>query len=779
MADFSIRFYHGESLNPNEICFKWQEFPGSNVPMQFFKSVWIDRPGSNVPMQWQACPDVCGIWKEVDGEKVVLEIPITPWEAVDGESVTIRFPSCEEETPEPESLEVEFFEGATLESEITETFFFRYFTGESLNASLETIQVVDLGDINAFHGESANVTISATYTLSGDMYAGEQLVVPLTTTPIVYLQPRAYTGESLNGTLSTSVSIEPRAYTGESLSTLLTTYPAALLEPRAYTGESVSASVQTSRLFAPTAFQGETFNVSVEVFPNQGMPMEIMGQGETLTVSIQTSGGFPVRFYTGESLTPSLATETTLAAVFYEGQSLHADVSFNPPWQISPVFNHGESLQLNLGLTYTQIISLQYTGEVLNAALTTFPSTEMVANAYVGEHVKLDTFQLPLNLANGNEFFKHGESLQVGLDEEPNIYAYNGEQLNVNLSTTFSIYPRPFQEGARAFVDMVFKDPIYLDHTVFHYGEQMEAELKVQLAAKLFVVFRDTYVTRTDVDSTTDFDMGTVCCSGEPNNRVDAGDTFDIEMIGWEEPTTRYDGDKTKVEADFWTLPRFQVHFYEGHQAELEEHYVDLGPLFLYEGQTLGTLAADGAQNVMLCRGNFIPDADNVVIELSVDEENCYADAVFSDGHSMTVEPVFTPHMSVDFFEGQDFKYNLIANGPWFVEFLDGTRLSIGLITDSTAFDTIRFYTGESGKTFNQEVLFDDIHFLEGQAAIVTELQTSVSVEFLENGCLPNEFVPVKPSGDPDWDLFNPVPVEEDNYRHEIKARCNNNKGDD
>lgn len=774
MADFSVRFYHGENLNPNEICFKWQGFPGSNIPMQFFKNTWVELPGSNIPMQWTACPDVCGIWKEVNGDQIVFEIPVTPWEAMDGDKVIVSFPSCNEETPDPEKIEVDFFEGATLETGFQETLLFNFYEGQALGVSVETIQIVELGYVDAYTGESIQTTVSATYSLAGDAFTGEALRPSLTTIPVVYFDPRFYTGETLAAGLAVSTAFTANAYTGEWLNTALTTFPAALLEPRAYAGESVTATVQASRLLAPTAFYGESVAVDVEVFPNQGMPMEIIGQGETLDASVQVSPGFQVRIYDGQTIATTLATQVALSTNFYEGQNLTPGVDFHPPWQIEPTFYHGENLGLVLGLTYTKIISLQFTGETLSAGLSTYPKLDMPAFAYTGERATLETFQLPLNLANGNDFFKHGEMMQVSVDEEPNIYFRNGQSLEVDLSTSFALYPRPFQEGARAFVSMVFRDPIYLGNTDFHCGEQMDVELKVQLAAKLYVMFRQTFVTRTDIDSTADFDMATVCCSGEPNNRTDAGDELNLELEGWEQPTTRYDGDKTKVEGDLWTLPRFQVHFYEGHQTEMEAHYVDLGPLFLFEGQTMGNLAADDDQNVMLCRGNFIPDADNVVIELAVDEENCSADAVFFDGYKVDIVPTFTPHMSVDFYEGQQTGLQLIANGPYFVDIEDGTWIhDIPLITDETAFG-VRFYNGESAKTFHQEILFDDIHFNEGQAGIVTELQTSNSVEFLENGCLPNEFVPVKPSGDPDWDKFNPVPVEEDNYRHEIKAKCNN-----
>lgn len=775
MADFSIRFYHGEHFSASEVCYSWKSLPGSNIPMQFFKKNWVQQPGSNIPMQWEACPEICGIWKAVDGNEVILTIPDVPWESVDGDKVVIQFPKCGGETPDPEDIVVDFYEGSTMETRFQETLLFNFFHGQALGISLQTNPFVNFGIIEAWTGESMAAPVSASFTFSPNAYTGESLTSNLTTVAIPYFAPTAYTGESASGTLSTTSALSGTAWAGETLTGALTTYPSALMEPRAYAGESVSGTVQISRLFAPNIFTGESVSAELLTSPNQGMPMEVMGQGETLNANIRVSPGFLGRAYTGESLTTTLSTTTNLPINFYEGQNYVPGVEFFPPWEIQPTFYHGQALEVNLGLTYTKIINLLYTGEVMTAGLSTYPKSDFPATMYHGQVATLGSIQLPLNLANGNEFFKHGESLTVTVDEEPNIYFLHGQSMEVDLATTFSMFPRAFQEGATATVALQTRPPIYLDRTEIGNGEQMDVELKVQLHQRLYVVFRDSYVTRTDIDSSTDFDLRTTCCSGDENNRIVAGDNLQLELNNsWEQPTTRYDGDKTKVEVGFWTLPRFQVRFYEGQQTSLESHYVNLGPTLFFEGQTMSNPSADDIQNAMLCRGNFIPDADNVFIELSVDEENCSADAVFHEGTQMDIVPQFNPQMGVHFGAEHVMEFDIIVNGPYNIEFNHGTALHRPILTTDETAMRLNFYHGESAKTFSHEILFDDIHFGEGHMGIVTELTTGNSVEFLENGCLENEFVPVKESGDPDWDKFNPVPVEEDNFRHEIKVKCNN-----
>lgn len=776
MADFSIRFYHGEHFSASEVCYSWKYLPGSNIPMQFFKKNWVQQPGSNIPMQWEACPEICGIWKAVDGDEVILTIPDVPWESVDGDKVVIKFPSCGGETPDPEDISVDFYEGSTMETRIQETLLFNFFHGQALEISLQTNPFVNFGLIEAWTGESMAAPVSASFTFSPNVYTGESLISNLTTVPIPYFAPTAHTGESASGTLSISSALPGEAWEGETLTGALTTYPSALMEPRAYAGESVSGAVQISCLFAPIIFTGESVSAELLTSPNLGMPMEVMGQGETLNADIRVSPGFLGYAYTGENLTTTLSTTTNIQINFYEGQNYVPDVEFSTPWEIQPTFYHGQALEFNLGLSYTKIINLLFTGEAMTAGLSTYPKSDFPATMYHGQAATLGSIQLPLNLANGNEFFKHGESLTVTVDEEPNICFLHGQSMEVDLATTFSMFPRAFQEGATATATLQVHPPIYLDKTEIENGEQMDVELKVQLHQNLYVLFRDTYVTRTDIDSSTDFDLRTTCCSGDKNNRIVAGDNLQLELNNsWEQPTTRYDGDKTKVEVGFWTLPRFQVRFYEGQQTSLEKHYVDLGPTRFFEGQTMSNPSADDIQNAMLCRGNFIPDADNMFIELSVDEENCSADAVFNEGTQMDVVTQFNPQMGVHFGAEHVMQFDIIVNGPYNIEFnYSAGNLSHPILTTDETAMYLDFYHGESAKAFTNEKLFNDIHFGEGHMVIVTELNTSNTVEFLENGCLENEFVPVKESGDPDWDKFNPVPVEEDNFRHEIKVKCNN-----
>ena len=716
MADFSIRFFNGEHLNSDEMCYLWEEQDGAHTSLKFFEYNWELKEGDKIDMAWSACPPICGQWLEKKGNKIDLQFKDVLWVEKDGNKLGMQFPPCEEEPPVPQEIIVDFYTGGTLESSIQESLLVKFYEGVSLDTDVQTFPFVNLDIVDFYSGQSLETDVSSIQSFDVDISTGEYFRSTLTTSPAVLISVNFGNGESLETNISSSTTFEPRAYHSESMDTVVTTYPA-----------------------------------------------------DFVTLSPE--------FTAGEMLETDVATSLAFSVQFYEGQTLTNDFSVYPTWKMQPDFYTGETLNVEVGSTFNKIISLQYTGETLTTTLENYPQIDLTLKFNNGQSMLMDDFQLPLNLANGNDFFNNGESLSISIDEEPNIVFNDGNSLNINLNTEFNMAMNPFKDGNIMQTDIVFKDPIFLGDVIFNNGESVQVDLKTQLHQEMSVLFRQSLVTRTDIDSTTDFDLTTVCCSGEENNRTLAGNDLNLDLMSWEQPASRYDGDKTKFEFSISTLPRFSVDMYEGQQLKTDEYYVDLGDIRFANGENLQRLSADDLQNIQLCRGNFIPDSENIFIELSVDEENCTAESVFLNGEQFVTTIQTYEKFGFDMHEGQNVKTEQEFKDAWVVDNQkDGTVFTLDTFeTDETSLGSVKFYEGQSSVTYHPEdVLFDNIHFLAGEYSTTGDVISGNFVEFLESGCLPNEFVPVKPSGDPDWINFNPVPVEEDDYRHEVKARCRN-----
>ena len=80
----------------------------------------------------------------------------------------------------------------------------------------------------------------------------------------------------------------------------------------------------------------------------------------------------------------------------------------------------------------------------------------------------------------------------------------------------------------------------------------------------------------------------------------------------------------------------------------------------------------------------------------------------------------------------------------------------------------LEFFGGEGFETRLEE---PTVEAFTGES-ISVGLTITFEVEFLERGCLDNEYKYMTPNGDEDKEKFNPVAVELEPFAHEIKARC-------
>jgi hypothetical protein len=165
-----------------------------------------------------------------------------------------------------------------------------------------------------------------------------------------------------------------------------------------------------------------------------------------------------------------------------------------------------------------------------------------------------------------------------------------------------------------------------------------------------------------------------------------------------------------------------------------------------------------------LCKGFFIPNGNNIEIELiDVLDENCYVDRIYTGERFNTVLSATSGPASTNYFgesasASLTLEYWLAYGGECAYAALSTTVRQDGWAREGSSM-FIKFYEP------------DWVGF-GGESAFVTSLEIDIQVEFLEEGCLDNEYIYMNEDGDPIPEKFESVPIELYPYQHNIKARC-------
>lgn len=227
-------------------------------------------------------------------------------------------------------------------------------------------------------------------------------------------------------------------------------------------------------------------------------------------------------------------------------------------------------------------------------------------------------------------------------------------------------------------------------------------------------------------------------------------------------PDEYYHGDKWTMVVDLSTRPRFQMEFYDGASLYQIDPII-LGEIEVFEGPSVSIGDMYDDVNFKLCYGNFIPDGDVANIELIGEYGSCEESWTFGEGAHVDLFMENNVQFQVNTYAGQYMAFDLYIDPlmlflAWSGEFI---RIS------NPEFVPPIFEGAMVSMAFEEHAW----RAQEG-ATLEVSLTTEYDVEFLEVGCLDNEFVPADEHGDADWEKFNPVPVELEYYRHSIKARC-------
>lgn len=579
------------------------------------------------------------------------------------------------------------------------------------------------------------------------------------------------TGESLSASLHETFMCVFSS--GEEIIADLDDNPAAYLETGISTGEEIICDLAMFRQLQTDISTGENLLGSLTSVGPINLA-SYLSQGENLEVDLATQMAIDVDFSNGEELIPDLQIYpvVTFDPEFYTGENLIAEMNETPKLQTE--ISTGESFDVDLS-TQNTIVSFFFDGQAFECEFTDNPSAKLQTVMSTGEFVEVfPQFTQQLGVT---EFFE-GAQTDYDIDNLPNEYFHEGAQVDVDLSVLTNLGTVNFSEGQNIIVDLQ-ENPQAALETYISEGAQVDCELDTTYGRLMSVYMMEGVLMTSDIDSSTHFDLTTTCCSGEELPLREPG-VLDIEMINiWEEPASTYQHDAAKLVVDLFTNPRFSVDFAEGAAFSAKDYNVYMDVQFS-QGESVQRTSLDGDFNFRLCYGNFSPSPDDFFIELGAIDPECYSETTILTGETLECDLSTTSQFESEFYTGEVLNQaDMTFDGALVALFAGGSQLDVELKTYPLYTDMPSCYLSngenlQSEMTISQDYTVMGIaRFHQGENLILPEsLTTDRRVAFLEGGCLPNEFMPQTPSGDPDLEKFNPVPVEFDRYRHEIKGRC-------
>lgn len=696
------------------------------------------------------------------------------WEDLDGLSVDVNFATCETPTPDTNAESFTWSNAdATTDPGPSEVNFSWVYDGDWTEYPGNEVFV----DFDCCDGEQPPVVIGLIDLVVGEVLDGEltrfllfdptfhegaTAFAAVEAPEAIFFDPSFYEGASVGiDNLETTIVLDVSVHTGEFMSAVVLDAPS---EPigilRGYDGPTMFAAVEKFTFVGTDHYTGETMFAEVEDDPYEGIVGD-MYEGSTAEAEVQVSPGFIAPMYTGETgQIDNLATDATLAPNAYVGEFMSAVVQDSPPWY--PEFNFYEGAALTPTLNFGDFaigFFPGHTGETLTAVVADRPAETLSFTMYEGAS---GTFDMSLAANLGVIDARDGATVTADTIDFDEIWQmYDGATMVGDVSTEDTMSPNAYS-GETATASVTDFPSEGMGTFRAYDGAALESgPLTALVAVFLSVNFVDSYMFQAGLPALGSyFDLDVSCCTDHDPGQQDI---HHIELNHAPFPDEHYHGDRVKIDADLSTNQRFSFNFYTGETAST----VDNVPYILGANSFDGAAASfnfESEVNFRLCPGNFIPDGDNVVVELDfTDNEDCDANYART-GESLELTYLeANQNFQPGKFTGETMIFDLfVPTDQLSLRAYAGETMSLPTEFDPT------FRTGESAAFQFYEAPIVGAHgeYMEADITIRYE------VRFDEVGCLDNDFIYQDENGDPIPEKFNPVPVELDPYQHDILARC-------
>ena len=646
-------------------------------------------------------------------------------------------------------------------------------SGEEILLDFDIHPSFSLGVISSGTGETLLPIVFYKWTmLPHNQVGGEYSIADLEINLPDLLTTYNYGGEYVTFSMLVTPHFWHSQYGGETMSAVFTNYPPVNLG--SVNGRSGSTlekiSLHTYRLFAHVQYGGEVVSFDLTYIKNEGSPSDNYS-GETLSATFSTQDALPFIGYSGEYAFVNVSTGYAFDFTMYFGSYGSANLQLRAPITLTGNGYSGEyatSPYINFA---TRFSAGANDGVVLSSTLATYPAAEMLFQSYAGEHGNVVTIQVPqpIGIFSG---YAAEVVIVPSISSIENFRFLTGESVPVSLSTEIIMGFKSYT-GDDTTANLAIKPSEGIGRLQPTTGEAMIIDaLKVIQHHDLYVVFwHDTRI-QIDMDSQTYFDLTVDSCCGGP--RALTAQNFRIEMDFAEYPDQVHFGDRTVFQVDLSCRPRFNIRAHSGELFDIIDKTVyvaqDLASepqMYFRSAEAFALVSFESVFVHRLCKGYFIPSGNNISIELTdVLDENCYVDRAYTGEVMRTVLHNTCGIGILNYFVGERLFFDLIDDKPWLLRAWAGENLQFVFST------TIR-QDGVAREGSNMFVKFWEPDWLarDGQS-VVMSLELEVHVEFIDDGCLDNEYIYMDENGDPIPEKFESVPIELYPYQHDIKTRC-------
>lgn len=710
-----------------------------------------------------------------------------------------------------------FYEGSEDDTELN-PWQFQAFEGSTMVWGIFTSPAgpIDPNPIVLFEGESAASTLIRFTYFYGTFVEGATNVITLTTRPVAYFTPSFYDGTEVDSNLSTTTDLTGDGpavnYEGAEFDFIgLTTFPASPIIPLGSfltfgDGSSEASSLQTSvaipivmgsGLPAWTSFDlttcpgcnaleaifydGATIICDLETFEFFDIPMFDGSELDTV-FSIRPFAALSSTLYDGTEADSSLSTTSDLTgdgpAVQYDGSQMNAALTLNLPWtSANPIFYDGsENDLLNLH-TKVVITDWFYDGDEMDWSLTTNPQKQLAPIFYDGTAFIVPTIaaqqSLPVLIA-----YEGSIMVLPAVSNLANWYIYEGSNMpSPSLSTQMDLTADGDlinADGSYQFFELTISPAQPLaNQWPIHDGTTMAASAISFPHATFSVVFmQDSYLQTDFSTSTHHIDLAKQCAIAQPDS-----------YFYWKDPDVSW---LNLTNGGVQAIPGALATGFSSYMNVTIAFHEHLQPMPMYEGSTFGiydfwplldnvgmgsmgfgmaVLDLKFDLDIPLCYGNFIPDGNAVDAELStIDDTSCSVDQAY-DGSVMLIHMENNIQFAPRFAEGASSISTLTVPSAWVFQFYSGEHMFVA----SNVQFTFPMYQGEF---LTVEFAPLTITFFSGDTFIAPAPNTNYTVQFMEVGCLPNEYTPTTIV---DYNPFGPPPtanIELQPFYHQILAEC-------
>lgn len=530
------------------------------------------------------------------------------------------------------------------------------------------------------------------------------------------------------------------------------------VSPALVCGEALGTAVATDRRMSIDSSAGEAlgFDLAIE----STVTTAATGESVVLTLDVYDLVGLPG--FDGATLSTDLRTDMALPSSSSAGEQLTTALTAHPAAYMTVAFSHGESV-VPADVKRQAVMAADLSAsESFAVALDLPPRPGFEPRMSVGESFAMTvSFALHLGTVQAGE----GPSLSIAsLDEDPPYRHAVGESMSVAMVAYPNFAPR-FHCGESYPPALTVKPG---EGLTLHLGTgewMVSASDVAKMQTFSMTFFQGVFIAPTESTATTEYDLAEPITYVESLGWPDAMNAWDFNGLA---PSWKFNkGPGIVVKADLSIRPRFQIQFAAGESFGFKDmpdnqFVMDLAVGYVTPPSEFFYIEP----RINLCYPNVFPSADNMEVELEFADESCYADCWY-EGQSLhsKLATYMQGVMSLSCGERATAVLNVYPQ-PLYL-FWHGQELICRLSTIDSMATKIQV-GGALSITFEEPT----VPFYEG-VSITATLKTTIDVEFLEQGCLDNEYIHLTENGDRDLtkDTYG-IAMELEPFAHDIKARC-------